>query len=184
MNVGQDSDFSHELFLSRYNNDLGNDFGNLVSRTINMLQRYCGGVIPAIADPETPESEIMDLWTQTQEKVLEAYNQLQFHKALEDVFTFICTINKFLEIRAPWKLAKSGDPKDQVRLSNSLAVCAEGIRLAAAILAPILPNTSQKISEIFKLEAVAWGEHLQWNAHFLAGKALAVESLILFPRIA
>jgi methionyl-tRNA synthetase len=184
MNVGQDSDFSHELFLSRYNNDLGNDFGNLVSRTINMLQRYCGGVVPAIADPETPETEIIALWAQTQEKVLEAYDQLQFHKALEDIFTFICAINKFLEIRAPWKLAKSDDPKDSLRLHNSLAVCAEGIRLAAAILAPILPNTSQKIYEIFRLDAVAWGEYLQWNAHFLAGKSLAVESLILFPRIA
>ncbi|MDR1907136.1 MAG: methionine--tRNA ligase [Puniceicoccales bacterium] len=184
MNVGQDSDFSHELFVSRYNNDLGNDLGNLVSRNINMLQRYCGGVIPEITELEAPEMEIANLWSQIHGKVLEAYDHLQFHTALEDVFTFIGAINKFLEIRAPWKLAKSDDPKEQARLRTTLAVSSEAIRLAATILAPILPITSQQILEIFQIKEIAWGKQLDWNGYNSINKSLTKESIILFPKIA
>jgi methionyl-tRNA synthetase len=184
MNVGQDSDFSHELFVSRYNSDLGNDLGNLVSRCINMLQRYCGGTVPEIATLEAPEKEIVNLWLKTHTRVLEAYDRFQFHGALEDIFTFIRAINKFLEIRAPWKLAQSEDPRDRERLRTSLAVCAEAIRLAATILAPILPNSSQKILEIFQISGTAWGKYLEWNGHPLAQQSLTVDSVILFPKIA
>ncbi|MDR2812752.1 MAG: methionine--tRNA ligase [Puniceicoccales bacterium] len=183
MNVGQDSDFSHELFLSRYNNDLGNDLGNLVSRNSNMLQRYCGGTIPEIATAEAPETELIGLWSQTHEKVLHGYDRLQFHRALEDIFTFIGAINKFLEIRAPWKLAKSKDPREQNRLRTTLAASSEAIRLAATILAPILPTISQQILEIFQIKAMAWGKQLDWNGHNLANQSLGMESVILFPRI-
>src|SRR5690606_39833405 len=62
MNVGQDSDFTPDLFLSRYTNDLGNDLGNLVNRVLNMGHRYCDGKIPAVSIDEAPEKEVRELW--------------------------------------------------------------------------------------------------------------------------
>jgi methionyl-tRNA synthetase len=183
MTVGQDSDFSHELFLSRYNNDLGNDLGNLVSRTHNMLQRYCKNSIPKITTLESPENNLINLWSQTRDSTLDAYDRLQFHTALDGIFTFIGAINKFLEIRAPWKLAKSAQPQDQEHLDTALAVSSEAIRLAATILAPILPTVSQQILEIFQVKAIAWGKQLEWNNEYLLNRSLAAESIILFPRI-
>lgn len=182
MTVGQDSDFSHELFLSRYNNDLGNDLGNLVSRTHNMLQRYCKNTIPKIAPLESPENDLINLWSKTRDSTLDAYDRLQFHTALEDIFTFIRAINKFLETRAPWKLAKSDQPKDRERLDTVLAVSSEAIRLAATILAPILPIVSQQILEIFQVKAIAWGKQLEWNNEYLFNRSLSADSIILFPR--
>ncbi|MDR3317758.1 MAG: methionine--tRNA ligase [Puniceicoccales bacterium] len=184
MNVGQDSNFSHELFISRYNNDLGNDLGNLISRCINMLQRYGDGTIPAASKFETLEQELIDLWNRTRLQVLDAYNQLQFHSALEDIFTFIRAINKFLENRAPWKLAKSNDIEDREHLHGTLIVCSEAIRLAATILAPILPTTSQKILAIFRIDRIEWGKQLEWDNRRLSGVQITTDAMILFPRIA
>ncbi|MDR1366364.1 MAG: class I tRNA ligase family protein [Puniceicoccales bacterium] len=133
--------------------------------------------------PESPENEIVDLWSKTRNKVLEAYDRLQFHSALEDIFAFIGAINKFLEIRAPWKLAKSDLPEDQKRLCTALAVCSEAIRLTATILMPILPTVSQQILEIFQIKTVFWKNHLDWNGECLVNQSLAVKSIILFPRI-
>ncbi|MGB0372663.1 MAG: methionine--tRNA ligase [Opitutales bacterium] len=183
MNVGQDSDFATDLFLSRYNNDLGNDLGNLVSRALNMVGRYKGKVVPAASVEEAPEKELKALWAETAESVVKLYDEFQFHTGLDRTFSFIKGINRYLEQRAPWKLTKSEDPQDQEILSTSLALCVEGIRLGATLLLAVTPDISTRIFGLFNAE-----EPTRWDADSLAwsnaleGKTLG-DKEILFPRI-
>lgn len=181
MNVGQDSDFSADLFLSRYTSDLGNDLGNLVSRTLNMTHRYCGGVLAAQSVDEEPEKQLRELWEQTGGEVLKLYEGMQFHIALEKLFVFIRAINRYAEQRAPWKLAKSSEPQDLERLKTSLAYMAEGLRLSAVALAPIMPQISEKILQLLGQNKVERFEGLLDWSEKLTGASLGKQE-ILFPR--
>jgi methionyl-tRNA synthetase len=182
MNVGQDSDFSRELFLGRYNSDLANDLGNLVNRTLNMVNRFASGAVPAaeISD-EDPEKELIALWQTTRMDFLSRCEGFQFHTALERLFIFIKSINAYIEKRAPWKLAKSADPVDASRLRTALATMAEALRLGAAALRPVMPGAADKIMGVLGAPpAPWWNEELHWGCTLTGAKVAA--SLVLFPR--
>jgi methionyl-tRNA synthetase len=183
MKVGQDSDFSHDLFISRYENDLGNDLGNLVSRILNMVSRYCGGVCPEYDQAQGHDDGMALFWEASRNKFIDQCRELQFHSAIEDVFEFIRATNRYIETRAPWKLAKSSADGDRVALLSTLAVAAECVRIAASALYPIMPTLADKIFHLFGLTQ----EKFQWNSALLFGNSLAgnrfSESAILFPRI-
>ncbi len=181
MNVGQDSDFSFDLFLTRYTSDLGNDLGNLLSRLLNMGKRYCDGVVPAAAVSEDFENALITLAGETSAEVLRLYDGMQFHIALEKTFNFIRAINRYAEQRAPWKLAKSQEPADRKLLETTLANMAEGLRVSAVLLAPIMPRVSEKILVLLGAEKIEKFEgNTQWS-NALEGKTLGAQE-ILFPR--
>ncbi len=182
MNVGQDSDFSEELFLRRYTSDLGNDLGNLLSRLLNMGGRYTEGAIPPTGPMGDPERELIALWERTREKVLEDFDRFFFHTALEETFQFIRGINRYAETRAPWKLAKSPDPQDQEWLKTSLATMAESLCLASVLLSPVMPATVERIHALLGTSTpTRWDDAtLEWGDR-LAGNPLG-ERTILFPR--
>ncbi len=181
MNVGQDSEFSLDLFMSRYNSDLANDLGNLVSRLLNMGGRYTEGKVPAATVAEEPEQELKKLWESTKGELQTLFEGFQFHKALERMFTFISGINKYAETRAPWKLAKSEDPADRAKLETSLATMAEALRLGVVMLTPVMPEISDKVRALVGAENFNRLEgQLDWG-NSLEGKALG-EKTILFPR--
>ncbi|MEX0329903.1 MAG: class I tRNA ligase family protein [Puniceicoccaceae bacterium] len=181
MSVGQDSDFTLELFLGRYNADLANNLGNLVSRLLNMAGRnFPEGLQPATVE-EDPEKELKAGWDKTREEVLQAFDQFQFHLALEKTFAFVTSLNRYAEIRAPWKLAKSEEAADQALLATTLANLAEGLRLANAFLQPVMPDISDKISGLLGQEPVErWEGQLDWSSR-LDGQVLGGKT-ILFPR--
>ena len=181
MNVGQDSEFSTELFLSRYSSDLANDLGNLVSRLLNMGARYTEGKIPEAQIFEAPEQELRELWESTRAEIIPLFDDFKFHKALERIFIFISGINKYAETRAPWKLAKSTEAGDQQKLATSLATMAEAIRLSVVLLSPVMPTTSEQIrSLVGAKEFTSLDGQLDWGST-LAGQVLG-EKTILFPR--
>ncbi|MGZ0654543.1 methionine--tRNA ligase [Coraliomargarita sp. W4R53] len=181
MNVGQDSEFSIELFMSRYNSDLANDLGNLVSRLLNMGGRYAEGIVPAAEVEEAPEKELKALWETTAAELIPLFEDFQFHKALDRIFTFVSGINRYAETRAPWKLAKSEAAADQAALRTSLATMAEALRLAVVMLTPVMPEISDKIRGLVGAENFDRLEgQLEWG-NSLQGKALG-EKAILFPR--
>lgn len=190
MNVGQDSDFSPDVFLSRYQSDLANDLGNLVSRTLNMTARYASGIVPAASVVEEPEAAVHAAWQRAHAEVLELTGELQFHLALDRIFGFLRELNRYAETRAPWKLAKSAEPADRARLETSLATLAEGLRLAAGALAPVMPETATKIYRLLGLGDGAgvvhqgpvglWTEVLTWSS-VLEGRTVGAQE-ILFPR--
>jgi methionyl-tRNA synthetase len=181
MNVGQDGDFSRELFLTRYNSDLANDLGNLVNRALNMTNRFAGGEIPPARAEGEPERELRELWEANRKDYVALFGQFQFHTALERLFGFIRSINGYVEKRAPWKLGKSAEAADQLLLQTSLGTIAEALRLAAVALRPVMPGATDKINAVLGYRPQGrWMDELAWGGR-LAGAKVA-QALVLFPR--
>ena len=181
MSVGQDSEFSEELFMARYNNELGNDLGNLLSRLLNMGGRYTEGKVPEAALDGDPERDVRALWDEIWVDVQKQYDGFLFHSALESIFRFVRSLNRYAEIRAPWKLAKSDEPEDAQWLRTSLATMAEGLRLAAGALYPVMPEISATILDRVGVGGIdRWDDRMLWG-NSLSGKQLGGKT-ILFPR--
>ncbi|HEY0947741.1 MAG TPA: methionine--tRNA ligase [Opitutaceae bacterium] len=181
MSVGQDSDFSQQQFLARYNAELANNLGNLVNRTLNMTNRFASGVLPAAEVSDEPEKELQALWEKTRDEVLSLNEGFQFHIALERTFAFVTATNGYIEKRAPWKLGKSAELKDQALLRTSLATMAEALRLANALLAAVMPGTHEKINGVLGYTpGPAWRDELVWSARLTGSKV--APTAILFPR--
>jgi methionyl-tRNA synthetase len=181
MNVGQDSDFTREQFLVRYNSELANNLGNLVNRTLNMTTRFAAGVLPAAEGAEDAEREVHALWTKTRDEVLPLCEGFQFHTALERTIQFVTATNAYIEKRAPWKLGKSTEPKDQALLRTSLATMAEALRLAVALIQHVVPTTTAKINGVLGYTPGAdWRAELEWGTKLNGAKV--AEALVLFPR--
>ena len=181
MNVGQDSDFTREQFLVRYNSELANTLGNLVNRTLNMTTRFAGGILPSAEVTEDPEKELQALWEKTREETIPLNEGFQFHTALERTMQFVTATNAYIEKRAPWKLGKSAAPADQALLRTSLATMAEALRLAVGLMQHVTPSTTEKIYAVLGYAPASdWREELTWGAK-LTGRKVA-EALVLFPR--
>ena len=154
---GQDGSFSFDALITRYNADLANGYGNLVSRTLNMITQYFGGSIPSPAldhdggqDPARRERRAMaeairDGFQAMQARLHPLFDRFAFHDYLLEVMRLISRIDNFLSAAAPWKLAKSSDEEDRRDLATTLFVSAQGIRLATALLHPVLPFATARV---------------------------------------
>ncbi|MBS1856863.1 MAG: methionine--tRNA ligase [Acidobacteria bacterium] len=159
---GQDGSFSYDALVNRYNSDLANGLGNLASRTLNMISQYRGGEIPEYSDPE-----IAALAASTIRAVQESFERFEFSKGIEAVFGLIGAVDKFIVQNAPWKLAKAPGQESQTRLSTTLYTAAEALRVATALLAPVLPQSAPKIwaqlgmsgsVEDVRFDSLEWGQ--------------------------
>ncbi len=181
MSVGQDSDFSMEQFLVRYNSELANNLGNLVNRTLNMTNRFADASIPSPGELGEAEKSLQQAWSQTREEVLPLFEKFQFNMGLEKALQFVTATNAYIEQRAPWKLGKSEAPADQALLRTSLATMAEALRLGATLLQAVTPGSVDKIRGVLGYTATAdWPSELNWD-YRLSGNPVAKEC-ILFPR--
>jgi methionyl-tRNA synthetase len=180
MTLGQDSEFTLELFRIRYRTDLGNDLGNLVNRLLNMAGRYTGGKLPAPASDEQLEVDLRTLWSSTGTKYLALSADHQLKESLEELWVFIRALNAYVDTRAPWKLGKSTEPADRARLESCLAHVGEGLRLVATCLTPVMPTLSAKLlADLGLPPAETFTGTLEWSA-LGTGRTLA-EKDILFP---
>jgi len=181
MSIGQDSDFSMDQFLVRYNSELANNLGNLVNRTLNMTNRFADATVPAPGDLADLEQALQAAWTQTRNEVIPLFEKFQFNMGLEKALQFVTATNAYIEQRAPWKLGKSDDPADQLLLKTSLASMAEALRLGSSLLQAVIPGSVDKIRGVLGYTAGPdWQAELEWD-YRLTGNAVA-ETCILFPR--
>ena len=137
---GQDGSFSYDALVGRYNSDLANGLGNLASRTLTMIHQYSGGAVP----DSDGASHIAEAASQTTAIALDLFEKLEFSKALEAIWSLIAAVDKFIVERAPWKLAKAG-AEGKKQLDETLYSAAETLRIIAALLYPVIPESAGKI---------------------------------------
>ncbi|SHK46992.1 methionine--tRNA ligase [Paramaledivibacter caminithermalis] len=179
---GQDGVFTNEVLLNRINSDLANDLGNLVSRTITMIEKYNGGIVPKPKVDGEFDEDFKQVATSAWAKVEEKMNNLDFSNALEEIWKVVRRTNKYIDETTPWILAKNEKNKD--KLDTVLYNLAEAIRIISILIQPFMDNTARKIWIQLGIDE---GPSTSWEASKEFGK---LETGIkvhkqppLFPRI-
>lgn len=179
---GSDGSFSNESLFNRINSDLANDLGNLVSRTVAMIDKYFEGVIPAERAEEAVDEDLKKIVTETPGKVEDLMDRLQFGAALTEIWKAISRTNKYIDETMPWVLAK--DAANRPRLASVMYNLAESLRSFSILLQPFMPETPLKI---WKQIGVAEGNDTAWDSAGRWGGYPAGSSVekgdVIFPRI-
>jgi methionyl-tRNA synthetase len=154
MPLGLDANFSDEGILTRFNSDLANDLGNVVSRTMTMIHRYRAGVVPAPGEPAALDAALQRQADATVERVLRSFGTYQITVALQDTWELISAVNKYIVEREPWTLAK--DPAKKATLDSTLYHAADAVRIVAALIDPVMPDAAERIRRMLGGKQEAW----------------------------
>ncbi|WP_200800447.1 methionine--tRNA ligase [Proteiniborus sp. DW1] len=162
---GQDGSFTKEKFLNRINSDLANDLGNLVSRTVAMIDKYNGGIIPEGKVKEDVDNSLISLATSTASRVEKHMDNLSFGNALEEIWKLISRANKYVDETTPWILAKEDDKKN--RLNTVLYNLADSLRIVSVLIRPFMEKTSDSI---WRQLGIDHGQGTSWSDISVWGK--------------
>jgi methionyl-tRNA synthetase len=174
---GSDFSYSEEKIVQRYNSDLGNDLGNLLKRTLAMLEKYREGLVPQPGDSTAFGAQFADL----PDRVRSLIFNLQFREALEAIWELVSALNRAIDDRKPWVLFKESRA---VELDALLYDLCEGLRWLAILLAPFMPQRARAIWQQLGMNTAideAWDDTLVWGG--LASGTQTLPGEALFPRI-
>ena len=180
---GQDGDFSKEAMVTRINSDLANGLGNLLSRTLNMIERYCGGMIPTCGQSVDQAQETL-IRQHTEKLFSDIGNALaipEFHHSLQFCSSLMTLCDHYIETSTPWALAKL--PDGRAKIATVLFHCAQALRHLSVVLYPFMPDTA---AEMARQLGLSWNDARpvvpKWDDGTFSGKSIA-KGRPLFPRI-
>ncbi len=179
---GSDGVFSNESLINRINSDLANDLGNLVSRTVAMIDKYFEGVMPEHRQEGDFDEDLKRLVMETSPKVEQLLDKLQFSSALTEIWKVISRTNKYIDETMPWVLAK--DEANKPRLAGVMYNLAESLRIISILLQPFMPETPEKIWKQLGLadpKAIRWDSTQNWGGYPAGTKVNKGD--VIFPRI-
>lgn len=179
---GQDGNFNNEALIQRINSDLANDLGNLVSRTVGMIEKYFNGTLPEAQSPTQFDADLIETAKSIVPKVEADMDKMMFSDALIELWNLIRRTNKYIDETQPWILIK--EEAKHSELANALYNVTESIRIISILLQPFMPNTPELIWKQIGVEAgeiTAWESAKQWGK---LPKTLSVKKgNVIFPRI-
>ena len=178
---GQDADFRVDSLVARYNADLANNLGNLVSRVCAMQQRYFNSVVQPLGAPWAQEDlELQKAFEQAEKEVDRHMRELHFHRALEAIWAAIDHANRYIVQTAPFVLFKEASKRD--RVGEILHHALESLRMAGHLLSPFLPETAAEIGGLLSLPDISSSRQPPWGRCFSPGQRIQGPK-ILFPRV-
>ncbi len=178
---GQDGNFTNEALLNRMNADLANDLGNLLSRTVGMIDKYFGGTLPTEQVKSVHDDEQLALIETTIKEYSEHMDNMRFSDALSAVWKLVSTSNKYVDLNEPWVLAK--DESKKAELANVMYVLSETLRIVSALISPVMPNVPKQIREQLNItdESLCTWDNLAFGK--LDKNITIKKGDIVFPRI-
>ena len=179
---GQDGNFTNEALIQRINSDLANDLGNLVSRTVGMIDKYFGGKLPAEKEATEFDASLKETAAAVTAKTDELLDKMLFSDALAEIWTLIRRANKYVDETQPWILAK--DEAQKAKLAGALYNLAESIRVVSVLIQPFMPNTPKLIWEQLGISddsLKAWDSAKAWGS--LPAEVTITKGNVIFPRI-
>lgn len=181
MALGADSSFSNEIMINRINSDLANGLGNLVSRTVAMVEKYFGGTLPTERQVGEFDEELINCATSLREKVDKYIDETQLNNALAEIFKVVSRANKYIDETTPWVLAK--DESNRARLATVLYNLLDTIRITATLLSAFMPTVMPKaLEQIGACENCTTYENAD-KFNVLPADVTVKKGEALFPRI-
>jgi methionyl-tRNA synthetase len=179
MSFGSDGDITEDAMVRRYNSDLANDFGNMISRLTAMISRYCNGGIPAAGDLNAEDRALLKEFHEARASLPGNLETMRLNDVIESIMSGVRSINRYIDKQAPWELARQKDPS---RLNTVLNTSACAAAAAAGLLWPVMPKKTDEALRCLGVDGSRLTPAVRWTGECVCVGAQVDQNASLFPR--